>query len=637
MSDNANGIQKAGKGALALSDSLSVLRQMIASSSCTSVEELVDAAVQALVSHQDIEGCEVVIVAGAMDRDTPPTDTRASVNLPPGLKSWLHRELVPVAIDNAAVQREPDLARRADQMNGGVLLIPIVEADRAIGGLTVWNRHPNHYLPWHETLLEMVAELLLMVLNCWPTAGGETGRSGLPKDEAAKGAGQGALAVPIKAHERRTVDPLTGLSDRQTFELRLQELAAIPTPGFHSCFVLYLDVDRFRLIREYGGPMTAERLIRTLAEVLQHTTGNELALGRLGVDEFGVVIEKRSLKQVLATANALIEQVDAFKLTFAGQRYDVSISVGVAELDGERGAGPGALRRARQACRAAQSLGGGAVQVYHERLTRRRGAGDDGRMLNQLTKTLKHGGLELHAQLISPLRTGPSAGTGLPHMHEVLLRMPDQNGEICSAGAFLPIAEHYGLSVKIDRWVIQSAFRQIAQSPFANDAEHRFTLNLSGHSIDNHGLLGFIIEHFDDSGLSPERICFEITETAAISDIAAANEFIGALRTIGCQFALDDFGSGHSSFLYLRDLPVDYLKIDGELVRDVVNDPVSLAFVRTIEGVGRLMDRRTIAEHVHCKETYDVIDSIGCDYAQGYWIGNPVPLADVLSKGPGKA
>lgn len=637
MSDKNDEVREAARGALALSDSLSVLRQIIASSSYTSVAKLVRATVSALVSHQDIDGCEVYIGPGATIREIPLAGTRASARMPPELEGWMHEQIFPVMLESSAVQREPTLARRSDEMNGCVLAVPITKKGKTVGSLAVWNCNPNHFLPWHETLLEMVAEVLLLALSCQPTAAPKAGRSEIPVNEATHKVGAGQRPFPIEQHGGRMMDPLTGLPDRQAFDLRLQDLAAIPMPGFRSCFVLYLDIDRFRLIREYGGHMTAERLIRTLAEVLQRTTGNELALGRLGVDEFGVVIERRSLEQALATTNDLIDQVDAFKLTFAGQRYDVSISIGVAQLGTERGSGPGALRRARQACRAAQSLGGGAVQVYHERLNRRRGAGDDGRMLSQLTNALKHGGLELYAQLISPLHTGPTIeAAALPQMHELLLRMPDQNGKTCSAGAFLPIAEHYGLSVKLDRWVIQTAFRQIAGSPFANAAQHRFTLNLSGHSIDNHDLLDFIVQQFNDSGLPPERICFEITETAAISDIAAAKEFIDALRAIDCQFALDDFGSGHSSFLYLRDLPVDYLKIDGELVRDVVNDPVSLAFVRTIEGVGRLMDRRTIAEHVQSREIYDVIDSIGCDYAQGYWIGSPEPFADVLTKGPGQ-
>lgn len=634
MSDTTSEVLAAGRGALAMSDSLGVIRQMIASSTCTSVAKLLGAAVNALVSHQDIDGCEIFIGADAAVRPVPIDTARASANLPPELETWLHSEIFPLTVSSAAKQREPDLTRRGHDLSGCVLAVPIGGSGDTIGSLAAWSRSPDRFLPWHETLLEMVVEVLLLALRCRPTAYGDQGNSEVLADRT--GRGSHVVPIPIGQQGGRMMDPLTGLSDRPTFELRLRELAAVSVRDFRLRFVLYLDIDRFRLVREYGGHMTAERVIRTLAEVLQRATATELALGRLGMDEFGVVIERSSLEQALATANALIDQVDAFRLTFAGQRFDVSISIGVAELDTGRESGLGVLRRAKQACRAAQLLGGGAVQVFHERLTGIHGANDDGRMLNQLTQALKYGRLELHAQLISPLRTRPAVRTTLPQLHELLLRMPDEGGEICSAGAFLSIAEHYGLSVRLDRWVIQTAFRQIAASPFADDAQHRFTLNLSGHSIDNHGLLDFITRQFNESGLSPERICFEITETAAISDIDAAKEFVAALRDIGCQFALDDFGSGHSSFLYLRDLPVDYLKIDGALVRDVVNDQVSLAFVRTIESVGRLMDRRTIAEHVQSREIFDVINSIGCDYAQGYWVGSPVPLADVLSKPPGK-
>jgi diguanylate cyclase (GGDEF)-like protein len=438
--------------------------------------------------------------------------------------------------------------------------------------------------------------------------------------------------LPAASAAEFGVDGLTGLMDRLSFEVRLQALAVIPVNNLHSRFVLFIDIDRFRLIREYGGNMTAERVIRVFADLLRREAAGELLLGRLGVDQFGLVVDRRAPEQAVQLAEALVGVVDALRLSFSGQRYDVSISVGVAELDEAAGSGVAALRRAAQACRATQMHGGGAVQAYHESLAGRRGSRSEGRLLNGLMRALKDDTLELFAQSITPLHEAADQHASPRYMHELLLRMRDDNGDIIGAGAFLTVAERYGLSVKLDRWVIERAFWQIAGTRLANDPEHRFTLNLSGHSIDSHRLRDFIIKQFELSGLSPERICFEITETAAISDIGAAKQFVEALQALGCEFALDDFGSGHSSFLYLRDLPVDYLKIDGELVREIAQDPVSLAFVRTIEGVARLMGRRTIAEYVESEEIRDAIAEIGCDYVQGYWVGCPVPLADVLRR-----
>lgn len=630
MSDQGDRLQQAGAGALALSDSLSTVRQAIATASCSSIAEMVTATVSALMSHQDIDGCAICIGTDASGRSGSSKAAGGSSDMPPVLESWLLTEVLPAMV--AGVYREPFLDRRSADSKGCVLAAPIGKGDGVVGSLAVWNERPNHFLPWHETLLEMIADVLLLTLSCQPAGYRQAADEQVPENEVACATAPGPRPKRAGQDRTRVLDPLTGLSDRQSFELRLHELTAIPMPDSRSCFVLYIDIDRFHLVREYGGYLTAERVMRTLAEVLQRETDAELALGRLGMDEFGVVVERHSLEQAVAMAGALVDQVDAFRMTYAGQRFHVSISIGVAELVTGMGGGDTALRQAREACRAAQSLGGGAVQIYHERLVERHSARNDGWMLNRLTHALKNDGLKLYAQSISPLCTDNEDESPLLHMHEVLLRLRDEDGQICTAGTFLPVAERYGLSVKLDRWVIQSAFRQIARSPFAEDSRHRFSLNLSGHSIDNSRLLEFIMQQFDASGLSPERICFEITETAAITDVAAAKEFVEALRRIGCQFALDDFGSGHSSFLYLRDLPVDYLKIDGELVRETVDDPVSLAFVRTIEGIGRLMGRRTIAECVESQEIYNTIGAIGCDYAQGYWVGCPVPIADVLSK-----
>lgn len=636
MKDPFRSAARGGEGALSLSDSLSLLRRVIAAGSSESVLHLVATTVNALTSHQDIDGCELRVGTNETDATghfEPAEEVRRSSNISPALESWLRVDVTPVVMRAGEVHRESSLQLRGDGVSGCVLAVPIKDKTSTLGCLAVWNINAHAFLPWHETLLEMVAQILALALRPMSAPHRMSAGRTVSGEAPLRSDPHGRVPPPTQ-DLTLTTDSLTGLPDRRAFELSLHTLYALPVLDRSCRFILYLDIDRFRLIRDYGGHRTADLVVRTLAEVLKREFDSEPALARLGIDDFAVVVERPALEQAVALADALIDQVDAFRMKFAGQRYDISISIGVAELQSTSESGPAALRRAMRACRAAKSLGGGALEVYHPRLDKPRDPGNDGWMLNQLTRALKSEGLKLYAQSILPMQAAQALENTYPRMHEILLRLHDEQGQVRSAGTFLPLAERYGLSVKLDRWVIQAAFRQIAGSSLASENRHRFTLNLSGHSIDNHQLLEFILEQFESSGLSPQRICFEITETAAISDIAAAKEFVEALGAVGCQFALDDFGSGHASFLYLRDLPVDYLKIDGELVRKIVDDPVSRSLVATIHGLAQLMGKHTVAESVENQEISDAIQAIGCDYAQGYWIGSPLPLEDVLSNPP---
>ncbi len=629
MNHDDGNSQDVSSGIFALSDSLSALRKLIRVTPCGSTAEIINAAVEALMEHQDFTACEVFIAGDAPTPHRLSNGCHGSKNMPDVLASLLVAEVFPAVLDVGYVFIERQLHQRCAEWRGCLLGVPISNPDRVIGGLVVWNGQPGSLMPWHENLLSMMADVIsLALVQVAASVSNPEGRNARlparPDRPRTRPSNNSGLDANVAGQ-----DALSGLSDRLAFEVQLQELQVEIDRAPRARSVLHIDIDRFRLIREYGGDPTADRVIRIFADLLRHELGDECLLGCLGADEFGVVVERRKSEQALAVARSLIERTDALRLSFAGQHYDVSISVGVAEIGDGLGAGVAALRHAMQACRAAQLHGGGMVQVYTEKMVRPGRARSDGRMLNRLTHALKDDGLVLYAQLITSAASG-TEGLHPQYMHELLLRLHDENGNVIGANLFLPIAERYGLSVKLDRWVIKNAFRQIAASRFSSDSDHRFTVNLSGHSIDDQRLLDFIVEQFDESGLSPTRICFEITETAAISDIAAAKAFVEALKQISCEFALDDFGSGHSSFLYLRDLPIDYLKIDGELVRDIGDDPVSLAFVRTIEGVGRLMGRRTIAEYVQSKDIYDALVEIRCDYVQGYWIGSPVPLEDVL-------
>ncbi len=618
----------AAAGALALVDSLNALSLLIEAARCDSVAALVSAAVDALIQHQDFDGCAVVI-GGDAGPYGPPAGQRSSARMPEFLDPIVSAEVIPALLGEGAAYFETRLADRGRGAGGALLGVPLSDGRRSFGGLIVWNQDADLLMPWHQSLVEMLAEVFVMALDRL-AANEDVGRGEADGSRSPLPPPNASVRDRVPVESIGGVDRLAGLDDRRSFELGLENLAMAPLSGLRARYILFVDIDRFRLIREYGGDMTAERMIRVFSELLRREMAGEKLIGRLGTDKFGVVVERRSREQAIQLAESLVGVVDSLRLSFFGQRYDVSISIGVAELNSGTGSGLAGLRRAMEACQAAQKQGGGTVLTYHDNLAVPRRSRSEGRLLNRLTRALKDDALELHAQLIAPLGDSRKPSEYRPVMHELLLRMRDEEGELIGAGAFLTVAERYGLSVKLDRWVIKRAFRQIADSQYADDPDHRFTLNLSGHSIDDHSLLGFIVEQFDESGLAPQRICFEITETAAISDIGAAKKFVEELKRLGCEFALDDFGSGHSSFLYLRDLPIDYLKIDGELVREIADDPVSLAFVRTIEGVARLMGRQTIAECVESDAIRDAIAEIGCTYVQGYLVGSPVPLTEVL-------
>ncbi len=628
-------------GVLFLLDSLGSLSRLIAAIVRGSTHEVLGESADALVWHREFDACAIHLQPVS---DHPGGTDAAALAATSGAISSISDLATERSIQvmrTGRAQRESDLSVPAGQRHGSLLIVPIATSTRCLGTLTVWNKAPFRFQQWHESLIELHCDVLSLFLSRHEAPGGRPAapsggvdptspdRTAAPQDERARSPSTHAASAP---REGLDLDPLTGLLDRSAFEASLRsELGGEARP---SIFLLYLDVDRYRLIRESGGRQTAERVIRILADVLRQHLGQEVALGRLDSDEFGIALERDTLAEAVAIAQGLIRIVDSLRMSYAGQSYDISVSIGLASPVAAAHSSGTALQQAQDACRAAQRQGGGIVQVYDESVATRRRTGTDGRMLNELTSALKEDRLELYAQPIVPAAMGPDESGTLgsaakPAFYEVLLRMRDRCGNPRPAAAFLPLAERYGLSVKLDRWVVRETFRLLSSSPRTKRGQIRFTVNLSGHSIDEHRLLDDIVAEFETTGLPPETICFEITETAAISDIDAAKTFIQVLKGIGCRFALDDFGSGHSSFLYLRDLQVDFLKIDGTLVCDIAQDPVSHAFVRSINDIGKIMGKRTIAEYVETAEVLEAVTEIGIDFAQGYWIGRPEPLVSI--------
>lgn len=432
-------------------------------------------------------------------------------------------------------------------------------------------------------------------------------------------------------------DSLTGLVNRRELENRLARvLETARTDSSHHA-LCYLDLDQFKVINDTCGHVAGDELLRQLSEVLRMKVRRRDTLARLGGDEFGVLMEHCVLRQAQRVANTLRRCVEEFRFSWENKTFSVGVSIGLVPVTSDSGSVASALSAADTACYVAKDQGRNRVHVYHPEdmeLARRHG---EMQWVARINRALEEDRFCLSVQPIRPvseLGVHSEPTSLLPYSHgyfELLLRMRDANGRMVPPGAFLPAAERYSLSVKLDRWVVEKIFSWLDEHPAQLDRLSMCSINLSGHSIADEDFLQFVISSLDGTNVPAEKLCFEITETAAITNLVSATRFITALKGWGCQFALDDFGSGLSSFAYLKQLAVDFLKIDGVFVKDVVNDPINFAMVKSINDIGKVMGKRTIAEFVENDEILEKLREIGVDYAQGYRIGRPQPLDRLLS------
>ena len=421
-------------------------------------------------------------------------------------------------------------------------------------------------------------------------------------------------------------DDLTGLINRREFETRLQSAMDTARDENTEHAMCYLDLDQFKLINDTCGHVAGDELLRQLAGLLQEQIRKGDVLARLGGDEFGVLLEECSLEQARLVAKSLHSTIEDFRFLWAERNFGIGVSIGLAPITNASESVAAVLSAADTACYAAKDQGRNRIHIYHEddvESARRHG---EMQWVVRLGQALEKGSLRLWYQSIVPIAEDEVGND--QNYYELLLRMEDQSGNVIMPGSFLPAAERYNLSSKLDRWVIDTIFERLSDQ----DIQHNlYAINLSGLSLGDDGFLTFVTGLFDKSCVQPDRICFEITETAAITNLASATRFIRTLKERGCRFALDDFGSGVSSFAYLKNLPVDYLKIDGGFVKDIVNDPVDLAMVKAINDMGHVLGKKTVAEFVENEQILHKLRELGVDYAQGYHIGRPQPIEDLIS------
>ena len=413
-------------------------------------------------------------------------------------------------------------------------------------------------------------------------------------------------------------DPLTGLVNRREFELRLSRVIKDCRSNDSEHALCYIDLDQFKVVNDTCGHDAGDELLRQIGALLEDKVRKRDTIARLGGDEFGLLLERCSMNQANRVAETVREAIDNFRFMWAGRNFRLGASIGVIPINFSSGNIAKVMRSADAACYTAKDAGRNRIHVYSEDSFEVAQRHQEMQRIVELNHAFDEDRFVLYQQPIQSLNPEKN---GHEHFCEVLVRMLDEDGFPVLPANFLPTAERYNLATQLDTWVVNNTLDWMASDP-----EVRCSINLSGMSIADEGFLRFMLHVIDEKRVGANRICLEITETAAIQNLSKANHFINQLRDRGCVFALDDFGSGLSSFAYLKTLPVDYLKIDGFFVRDMVEDRINFELVKSINDVGHVMGKKTIAEFVENEATLRALREIGLDYAQGFYIEKPKPI-----------
>lgn len=448
-----------------------------------------------------------------------------------------------------------------------------------------------------------------------------------------------------------THDPLTQLVNRREFEYQLEH-ALHSAQGYGQQHVmLYLDLDRFKIVNDTNGHVAGDELLRQVSQLFKSDIRKTDMLARLGGDEFAVLLYNCSPEQGLQVAEALLQSIQGFRFGWEDKTFLIGVSIGLVAINPKTVSTSAVLSAADIACYAAKNKGRNRVQVYQagdRELIKQHG---ETQWVVQINQALEENRFRLYSQPIVQLNSPTTTGTHC----EILLRLQLATGQLVSPMAFIPAAERYNLMHAIDRWVIRTLFSNLSKtftahllvqnpggdsdkivslsdcSPLSNSQSSSgkysslYAINLSGDSINEEKFIEFIQEQFSIHQIPPEIICFEITETVAIANLSKAASLIWKLKELGCQFALDDFGSGMSSFAYLKNLPVDYIKIDGNFIKNVADNPIDIVMVEAITKIAHVMGIKTVAEYVESQRVIDKLQELGVDYAQGYYLGKPQP------------
>lgn len=417
-------------------------------------------------------------------------------------------------------------------------------------------------------------------------------------------------------------DPLTGLVNRREFDARLKKAVLQARARASENVLLFLDLDRFKLVNDSAGHAAGDELLKQVTRLMSNRLRKRDTLARLGGDEFAVLLQHCPGDEGLKVANSLRSDIQDLRFFWEGQVFNIGVSIGMVSFSEDEETADQLLNKADAACYSAKESGRNRVQIYDENASRKRG---ETAIVNLLVDAFENDRMRLYQQQIRA--TDPSEAK----LHcEVLVRLLSESGDVISPGMFLPAAERYGLATTLDKWVIKTTIGWLArhQHKFADSLV--LAINLSGQSITDSLILEFIKQQIEENRIAKGSICFEITETAAMTDITKARHFIQEVKQLGCQFSLDDFGSGHASYAHLKNMPVDFLKIDGMFVKDIPHDPIDYSIVKSMNEIGQVLGMKTIAEFAENDEVIEKLLHIGVDFLQGYGVSRPAPIDDLL-------
>ncbi len=416
-------------------------------------------------------------------------------------------------------------------------------------------------------------------------------------------------------------DPLTGLSNRREFENRLNRLLNSSKQNDSRHALLYIDLDQFKIINDTCGHIAGDELLRHVTSLLALCLKSDDVLARLGGDEFGVLLENCSQEKAFKVASDILKNLQEFRFVWKGNIFLIGGSIGQTTISRLNSNSIEILRNADTACYVAKDKGRNRIHIYEESIDIAKHQGEM-KWISRITQALEQDRFVLYRQKIKSFDDDRS------DHYEILLRMIDEKGNLVLPGPFISAAERYDLMNTIDQWVIRKTFSN--RSELLINDNTVYSINLSGQSLSIENFLHFVVKHLNESGIKPEKVCFEITETAAITNLRGAMRFINTLKKMGCKFSLDDFGMGLSSFSYLKQLPVNYLKIDGSFIKDILDDRMDYAIVEAINEIGHVLGLETIAEFVESEEIYYKLKLIGVDYGQGIFIEKPEPFESVI-------
>ncbi|MEN8131541.1 MAG: EAL domain-containing protein [Pseudomonadota bacterium] len=436
-----------------------------------------------------------------------------------------------------------------------------------------------------------------------------------------------ARILSEKLSYQATHDDLTRLVNRREFNKRLQRILDTTKLDESEHALCYLDLDEFKIINDSCGHTAGDDLLRQLGKLLQTQVRTRDTLARLGGDEFGILMEHCSLEQAYRLANSVRESVENLHFTWDNQQFSIGVSIGLLPLTKNSGSISNVLHAADEACYRAKKSGRNRIHEYRDNNDPTPGKQSGPQWGLHIDRALLEKRFALDHQAIEPLNGHLEQG----FFYELLIRMKDPQGKILQPSTFLSAARRLNRSEILDRWVISALVQWLQNNPAQMNGVFLCSINLSAHSIASKEFLDYVIRLFDSSGIPPTKICFELPLATAAANLTGSQQLITSLKKLGCKLAIDDFGTRLSSFHLAKSLPVDYLKIDGELIKNIVTDETALIMTKSINEISHVMGQKTIAKSVEDESTYNKLKEIGFDYAQGYYIGHPSAISNLVS------